>query len=128
MQLHKRPILHRFGAFSVKDESDMVLMGYLAFLDPPKETTVEAINALAEYGVTTKVLTGDNDKVTRCICRQVGLVVDDLLLGSDVEKMNDKELSKASERTSVFAKLSPDQKERIVRVLREAGHTVRIYG
>ena len=116
------------GAFSVDDESAMVLMGYLAFLDPPKETTMDAIKALKEYGVTTKILTGDNDKVTRCICRQVGLEVDNLLLGSDVEEMSDKELAVAAERTTVFAKLSPDQKERIVRVLREEGHVVGYMG
>ena len=116
------------GAFGVKDEVDMVLLGYLAFLDPPKETTLEAIQALKEYGVTTKILTGDNDKVTRCICRQVGLEVDNLLLGSDVEEMNDKQLSKAAETTTVFAKLSPDQKERIVSILRKNGHVVGYMG
>jgi len=116
------------GAFSVDDESEMVLMGYLAFLDPPKETTMDAIKALKEYGVTTKILTGDNDKVTRCICKQVGLEVDNLLLGADIEKMDDKELGKAAERTTVFAKLTPDQKVRIVRVLRGKGHTVGFMG
>ena len=89
---------------------------------------MEAIKALKEYGVTTKVLTGDNDKVTRCICRQVGLEVDNLLLGSDVEKMTNKQLSKAAETTTVFAKLSPDQKERIVSVLRKNGHVVGYMG
>ena len=69
------------GVFSVQDESNMVLIGYLAFLDPPKETTKAAIEALQSYGVSTKILTGDNDSVTRCICRQVGLKVDHLLLG-----------------------------------------------
>lgn len=116
------------GAFSVKDESEMVLIGYLAFLDPPKESTANAIKALLDYGVTTKILTGDNDKVTRTICKQVGLRVDNLLLGSDVEKMDDKALSVAVETTNVFAKLSPDQKARIVRVLRENGHTVGFMG
>jgi len=116
------------GAFSVKDEADMVLIGYLAFLDPPKETAAKAIKALLEYGVTTKILTGDNDKVTRTICKQVGLRVDNLLLGSDLEKMDDKTLAKVAEKTNVFAKLSPDQKARIVRVLRENGHTVGFMG
>ena len=116
------------GAFSVKDESDMVLMGYLAFLDPPKETTMDAIKALMEHGVITKVLTGDNDKVTRCICKQVGLRVDNLLLGADIDEMTDEELSKEVENTNVFAKLSPDQKVRIVSVLRENGHTVGFMG
>ena len=116
------------GAFSVEDEADMVLIGYLAFLDPPKKTTASAIKALLEYGVTTKILTGDNDKVTRNICKQVGLRVDNLLLGSDVEAMDDGELSKVVEKTTVFAKLSPDQKARIVSILRENGHIVGFMG
>jgi Mg2+-importing ATPase len=116
------------GAFSVTDEADMVLMGYLAFLDPPKDTAASAIEALLEAGVTTKILTGDNDKVTRCICKQVGLRVDNLLLGSDIEKMSDIELGRMAETTNVFAKLSPEQKARIVRVLRDNGHTVGFLG
>jgi len=116
------------GAFGVKDECDMVLIGYLAFLDPPKETTANAIKALLEHGVTTKILTGDNDKVTRTICKQVGLRVDNLLLGSDLEGMNDHMLGQVLKRTNVFAKLSPDQKARIVRVLRDNGHTVGFMG
>ncbi|MCD8381982.1 MAG: magnesium-translocating P-type ATPase [Clostridiales bacterium] len=116
------------GAFSVKDEADMVLIGYLAFLDPPKESTAEAIQALADHGVHTKILTGDNEKVTRTICAQVGLKVRNMLLGPDVERMTDEELAKAAEATDVFAKLSPDQKARIVSVLRENGHTVGFMG
>ena len=116
------------GAFGVKDECDMVLMGYLAFLDPPKESTAEAIRALKAHGVTTKILTGDNDKVTRTICKQVGLEVRNMLLGSDLEKMSDAELARAAETTEVFAKLTPDQKARIVSVLRENGHTVGFMG
>mgnify|MGYP003365523774 CR=1 FL=1 len=116
------------GVFSVKDESDMVLIGYLAFLDPPKETATTAIKALNEYGVSVKVLTGDNDAVTRCICKQVGLKVDNLLLGSDIDEMDDRTLSAIVENTSVFAKLSPQQKARIVRILRECGHTVGFMG
>lgn len=116
------------GAFGVKDECDMVLLGYLAFLDPPKESTYAAIQTLKAHGVTTKILTGDNDKVTRCICKQVGLKVHNLLLGSDIEKMSDETLSKAAEKTDVFAKLSPDQKARVVTVLRENGHTVGFMG
>jgi Mg2+-importing ATPase len=109
------------GVFSVKDESDMVLLGYLAFLDPPKETAATAIKALNEYGVSVKVLTGDNDAVTRCICRQVGLQVDNLLLGSAIDEMDDRALSAVVENTSVFAKLSPQQKARI-------DHTVGFMG
>lgn len=116
------------GAFGVTDECDMVLMGYLAFLDPPKESTANAIKALKAHGVTTKILTGDNDKVTRTICKQVGLKVRNMLLGSDLENMSDQELAKAAETTDVFAKLTPGQKARVVSVFRENGHTVGFMG
>ena len=116
------------GAFGVKDEHNMVLIGYLAFLDPPKESVQEAIKVLKEYGITTKILTGDNDKVTRFICKRVGLQVNNLLLGSDIDKMDDTVLAEAAERTAVFAKLSPDQKTRIVTVLRNSGHIVGFMG
>ena len=116
------------GAFGVKDERDMVLIGYLAFLDPPKESTADAIRALKRHGVTTKILTGDNDKVTRTICKQVGLKVRNMLLGSDLDAMSDAELARAAESTDVFAKLTPDQKARVVSVLRENGHTVGFMG
>lgn len=115
-------------AFGVKDECDMVLLGYLAFLDPPKESTVSAIRSLKNHGVLTKILTGDNEKVTRTICKQVGLQVRNMLLGADVERMTDEELAKVAEATEVFAKLTPDQKSRIVAVLRENGHTVGFMG
>ncbi len=116
------------GAFSVSDEMDMVLIGYLAFLDPPKATTAEAIRALNNYGVEVKILTGDNEKVTRSICTQVGLKVNRISLGSDVEKMSDEELSDEVEKTTVFAKLSPFQKAKVVSVLRENGHSVGYMG
>ncbi len=116
------------GAFGAKDECDMVLIGYLAFLDPPKESSADAIRALKHYGVTTKILTGDNDKVTRTICKQVGLKVRNMLLGSDLEAMSDDQLAKVAESTDVFAKLTPDQKARVVSVLRENGHTVGFMG
>ena len=106
----------------------MVLIGYLAFLDPPKETTAEALRTLKEYGVTTKILTGDNDRVTRTICAQVGLQVRNMLLGPEIESMSDEELAAAAGKTDVFAKLTPDQKSRIVAVLRNAGHTVGFMG
>ncbi|SET54637.1 magnesium-translocating P-type ATPase [Lacrimispora sphenoides] len=116
------------GTFSVADESDMVLMGYLAFLDPPKESTAEALAALKEHGVDVKILTGDNDKVTRCVCRQVGLSVDRILLGSDLDNMSNEELGSAAERVSVFAKLSPQQKARVITILRNNGHSVGYMG
>ncbi|WP_034293986.1 magnesium-translocating P-type ATPase [Herbaspirillum sp. RV1423] len=114
--------------YSVADESDLVLIGYIAFLDPPKESTEPALTALREHGVTVKILTGDNELVTAKICREVGLEVDGMLLGSQVEKMTDAELSIAVEKTTVFAKLSPTHKERIVRVLHDKGHVVGFMG
>ncbi|MEG1606027.1 MAG: magnesium-translocating P-type ATPase [Clostridia bacterium] len=116
------------GAFSVADECDMVLMGYLAFLDPPKDTTRAAVAALCDCGVAVKVLTGDNDAVTRAICRQVGIPAHRLLLGAEVERMDDAQLARAAEQTQVFAKLSPAQKARIVSALRQGGHTVGFMG
>ena len=116
------------GAFSVEDESEMVLIGYLAFLDPPKESAAAAIASLHEYGVEVKVLTGDNDAVTRSVCGQVGLSAARILLGADVEDMDDGQLRAAVETTEVFAKLSPRQKARIVTMLRENGHTVGYMG
>ena len=115
-------------AYSVQDESGMVLMGYLAFLDPPKESAAAAIRTLKAHGVTTKILTGDNDRVTRCICKQVGLPVHRLLLGEAIEAMSESELERAAPETDVFAKLSPAQKARVVTALRNAGHTVGFMG
>ena len=113
---------------NVEDETEMILMGYLAFLDPPKESAANAIKALKEHGVRTKILTGDNEKVTKTICKQVGLEVRNMLLGSDIEKMDDEELKKTAEITDVFAKLTPSQKSRVVSVLRDNGHTVGFMG
>ncbi len=118
----------RVGELTVKDESDMVLIGYLAFLDPPKESTANAIKALEDYGVNVKILTGDNDTVTSSVCSQVGIKVNNLLLGSDIEEMDDELLSEAVEETNVFAKLSPNQKTRVVSALRKNGHTVGFMG
>lgn len=116
------------GAFSVADENNMVLIGYLAFLDPPKETTAAAVKALQEYGVAVKILTGDNEKVTKYICKQVGLSVDRILTGDQLDDMTDTELAKAAENTTIFAKLSPLQKARVVTLLRENGHSVGYMG
>ncbi len=116
------------GAFSVADESDMVLMGYLAFLDPPKESTERALKALHEHGVGVKILTGDNDKVTRCVCRQLKIPVEHMLLGSDIAAMNEEELCRQVENVSVFAKLSPQQKTQVITALRANGHSVGYMG
>lgn len=116
------------GEFSVADESEMVFIGYLAFLDPPKDSTAKAVSALHEYSVNVKVLTGDNEKVTKYICKKVGIPVDNILLGSDIDKMSDTELFNVSDAIHVFAKLSPLQKARIVSVLRQNGHVVGYMG
>ena len=114
--------------FSVEDERDMILTGYLAFLDPPKPSAAPAIKALAEYGVTTKILTGDNEKVTQAVCEKVGLDVERILLGSEIDMMTDQELARVVETTTVFAKLSPDQKARIILCLKNNGHKVGYMG
>src|SRR5260370_29628456 len=90
------------AANSKADEDGLVLTGYLAFLDPPKETAVKAISALNQSGVTVKVLTGDNDLVTRKVCNEVGLKVEKIPLGNDVEKMSDEELAELADRFHVF--------------------------
>lgn len=116
------------GQFSTEDEHDMVLIGFLAFLDPPKPTTKSAIEALKSYGVEVKILTGDNEKVTCAICKQVGLNVNRILLGSELDDISDNELGKTAEDITVFAKLSPSQKARIITVLRDRGHSVGYMG
>ncbi len=116
------------GVFGVQDECDMVLLGYLAFLDPPKESTAGAIVALREHGVATKILTGDNEKVTGTICKQVGLEVRNMVLGPDIDRMTDAQLADVAESTEVFAKLNPHQKQRIVQVMRNNGHCVGFMG
>ncbi|MBO0466749.1 magnesium-translocating P-type ATPase [Enterococcus plantarum] len=114
--------------FSVSDENEMVLIGYLAFLDPPKETTKAALEALKKHGVGVKVLTGDNALVTKSVCKQVGLANEELITGNEITKMNDFELKTIAEKYNIFVKLTPQQKTRIVQVLREAGHTVGFMG
>jgi len=115
-------------AYTVADEDGLVLAGYIAFLDPPKESAAEAIRVLQEYGVAVKVLTGDNEAVTRNICRQVGLPVEQVILGSEVDAMTDPDLAKAAEGVSVLAKLSPAQKARVIKALHLRGHVVGFLG
>ena len=115
-------------AYGVADEAGMVLLGYLAFLDPPKESAEKAISLLRGHGVDVKVLTGDNDDVTRHICAEVGIPVDRILLGGDIEKMEDAELDPLVLQLSVFAKLSPAQKERIIKSLHRSNKVVGFMG
>ena len=114
--------------YGIADEAGLTLIGYVAFLDPPKESTAPAIEALSAHGVTVKVLTGDNELVTAKICREVGLPQMGVLKGSDIEPMSDTELATAVESHNVFAKLTPDQKDRIVKTLKANGHVVGFMG
>lgn len=116
------------GIFSSKDESNMVLLGYLAFLDPPKDNVEDVISALKEYGITLKILTGDNEVVTAAIAEKVGLDSNKILLGQQLEDMNDVQLKEIIEDITIFAKLTPEQKARIVKILRENGHVVGFMG
>ena len=115
-------------AYSKDDEKDLVLIGYVAFLDPPKETAAPAIRALQKHGISVKILTGDNDLVSKKICGEVGLPVDHILLGNQVEAMADGELADAAEKITLFARLSPAHKQRIIRVLQSKGHVVGFLG
>lgn len=116
------------GSFAKDDEHDLTLRGYLAFLDPPKDSAVRALARLKEHGVRVKVLTGDNDLVTRKVCHEVGIPVEKVVLGSAVEKMSDRELCAAVEQTDTFARLAPVHKQRIIEALRRNGHVVGFLG
>jgi Mg2+-importing ATPase len=115
-------------AYGKEDECDLVLIGYVAFLDPPKETAAAAIAALREHGVGIKILTGDNELVTRAICSLVRLRRRRVLLGSQVARLSDDRLADAVERTTIFARLSPTDKERIIHSLQARGHVVGFLG
>ncbi len=116
------------SSFSVADESDMIFAGYLAFLDPPRESTKQALAALASHGVGVRILTGDNERVTRAICRQVGMPVTAIMSGAELEAMDDAALARKIGQVQVFARLSPAQKARIVTALREQGEIVGYLG
>ncbi|MGX7031020.1 magnesium-translocating P-type ATPase [Vagococcus zengguangii] len=116
------------GEFSTKDEANMVLIGYLAFLDPPKETTKAALEALKEHGVGVKVFTGDNELVTTTVCQQVGLPVETIISGDELATFSDDELKDVVETHQIFVKLNPTQKSDLVTLLRENGHTVGFMG
>src|ERR1017187_3599376 len=115
-------------AYSKADEVELVLTGYLAFLDPPKDTAKKAIAVLRQQGITIKVLTGDNDLVTRKVCTEVGINAEKIILGNDVEKMSDEQLTEAIDGTDVYARLSPAHKKRVVQALQKKGHVVGFMG
>jgi Mg2+-importing ATPase len=120
--------LERRPAYSKEDETDLILKGYVAFLDPPKETAGPAIAALHKHGVAVKVLTGDNDLVSCKVCHEVGLATEAMLLGTQVEGMSDSDLAQAAEKATLFARLSPAHKRRIVHALQSKGHVVGFMG
>jgi Mg2+-importing ATPase len=115
-------------AYGKEDECDLVLLGYVAFLDPPKETAAPALAALRDHGISVKILTGDNELVTRTICKHVGLKRKRVLLGSEVARLSDAQLGDAVERTTIFARLSPADKERIIHALQAQRHVVGFLG
>ncbi|MDE3151231.1 MAG: magnesium-translocating P-type ATPase [Gemmatimonadota bacterium] len=116
------------GPYRVADESDLILAGFIGFLDPPKESAAAALTALHDHGIAVKILTGDNAPVTRKVCRQVGLDVDRIVLGSELAGLDDEALGALAEQHRVFAKLAPDDKTRIVRALKARGHAVGFMG
>jgi Mg2+-importing ATPase len=115
-------------AYTKEDECELILAGYVAFLDPPKDTARAAVEALGRHGIAVKILTGDNELVSRTICAQVGIPTEHVLLGSEVEKLSDAELRAAAERTTLFARLTPGDKHRVIQVLQEAQHVVGFLG
>ncbi|MFI5304629.1 MAG: magnesium-translocating P-type ATPase [Nitrospiria bacterium] len=114
--------------YRVSDESELTLTGLLAFLDPPKKSATEALINLQKNNIKIKILTGDNEVVTRSICRQVGFPVEDALIGKQINELNDSELESAVERANIFTKLSPSDKERIIRAIQAKGHVVGFLG
>ena len=116
------------NTYGIADEAELTLIGYVAFLDPPKESTHAAIAALLQHGVAVKVLTGDNELVARKVCRDVGLRVDEAIVGSDIEAMDDAELRRTVQLHVLFARLTPLHKERIVHALRAGGHITGFMG
>ncbi|MQY51139.1 magnesium-translocating P-type ATPase [Rhodocyclus gracilis] len=115
-------------AYSVADETALALLGFIAFLDPPKESAMPALKALAAHGINVKVLSGDDERVTAHVCRQVGLPADKVLLGTQLDAMDEAALAKAVEAYRLFARLTPLHKERIVHALRRGGHVVGFMG
>ncbi|HED3066029.1 TPA: magnesium-translocating P-type ATPase [Kluyvera ascorbata] len=118
----------REGDYQRIDESDLILEGYIAFLDPPKETTAPALKALKASGITVKILTGDSELVAAKVCLEVGLDAGDVIVGSEIEHLSDDELAKLAQRTTLFARLTPMHKERIVTLLKREGHVVGFMG
>ena len=116
------------ASYGKDDESELTLAGYVAFLDPPKESAAAAVAALEGRGVAVKIVTGDNELVSRKICSQVGIPIERVVLGAEIEKISDAELGELAERTSLFARATPAHKLRIIEALRARGHVVGFLG
>lgn len=114
--------------YAIADEKDLVLLGNIAFLDPPKDSAAQAIKALKRNGVDVKIITGDNEIITRKICKDVGMPVQNVLLGSDIDSLSDDELASSAATTTIFAKFSPTQKAKVIQVLRKKGNIVGYMG
>lgn len=120
--------VHTTATYSIEDEKEMILVGFMGFLDPAKASSIPAIQSLHDHGVAVKVLTGDNEVVATKVCQDVGIDVGEVLLGMEIEQMSDAELMDKAEKTNLFAKLNPLQKARIIALLQEKGHTVGFMG
>jgi Mg2+-importing ATPase len=120
--------VHSEAVYSVEDEQGMTLLGFMGFLDPAKKSAITAIKSLHEHGVNVKVLTGDNDIVAKKVCRDVGIEVAHVVLGSDIDNFSDEQMKEEVEKTNLFAKLNPMQKSRIIETLQANGHTVGFMG
>ncbi len=124
----KKYDIEKIENFKVSDENKMILTGFIGFLDPPKESAKAAIEKLNKAGIRVIVLTGDNSDVTKCVCDKVNINTSQILVGNQIDKMSDMALKRVIKRVNVFAKLSPIQKARIIRILKEAGNTVGYMG
>ncbi len=123
-----KDIKEKKSNYSLEEEHNLILKGYMAFFDPPKSTAKASIDALREAGIEFKIVTGDSDVVTKKICNDLNIGICGVIVGSQIDSMSDEELSKASEDTTIFARVTPEQKERIIRCLRLKGHTVGFLG
>ncbi|HWR56710.1 MAG TPA: HAD-IC family P-type ATPase, partial [Negativicutes bacterium] len=123
-----KPLTPGKTSFAIEDETDLVFAGFLTFFDPPKASVKETIAALTQLGIKIKILTGDNDLVAKKVCRDVGIPADNILTGSDVDRMSDEALARSSDVVSVFARLNPVQKNRIMYLLKRKGHIVGFIG
>lgn len=120
--------IHEVNVFGVQDECNMVLIGFVGFLDPPKESAKQAISALSKYGIDTIVLTGDSEGVAVNVCKKVGISTEKCITGKDIDNMSDEELKEISKQCKLYSKLTPLQKQRIVKIYQEQGNTVGYMG